>query len=55
MSEGTLIWIILYGISTLAFFSVAAGITVYGIQDLRSLLSKANKRIAEGKNDNRKG
>jgi hypothetical protein len=51
MSEGSLIWIILYGISTLTFFSVAAGITVYGIQDLRSLLSKANKRVVEVKND----
>lgn len=43
---------VLYAISTLTFFSVALVITIYGIQDLRSLLSKANKRNDGGKNDN---
>ncbi len=35
---------ILYGVSTFAFFLVALAITVFGVQDLRSLLSKAGKR-----------
>jgi hypothetical protein len=55
MSEASIVWIIMYGISTLAFFAVAAGITFYGIQDLRSLLSKANKKVVERKNEKREG
>lgn len=51
MSPGSLFWMILYGISTLTFFAVALMITIYGIQDLRSLLSKANKKSNGRKND----
>lgn len=51
MSTGSVVWIVLYGIATLMFFAVAAGITVFGIQDLRSLLSRSEKKNREGKND----
>lgn len=51
MSAGSLFWLILYGVATLTFFSVASVITFFGIQDLRSLLSKANRGDLKKKND----
>ena len=44
MSATDLFWLILYGISTFLFFAVAAAITFYGIQDMRDLLSKSNRK-----------
>lgn len=51
MSATSVFWLVLYGIATLTFFSVASVITFYGIKDLRSLLSKANRRDIEKKDD----
>lgn len=47
----SIIWTVLYGIATLTFFSVAAVIMVVGIQDLRSLLSKSNRKDRGGRDD----
>ena len=49
MSATSLFWLILYGIATLTFFSVASAITFFGIRDLRTLLSKANRKDVEKK------
>jgi hypothetical protein len=49
MSAINIFWLTLYGISTLLFFSVASFITYFGIQDMKDLLSKSNKRDNKGK------
>ncbi len=45
---------VMYGVATLTFFSVAAVITVVGIQDLKSLLSRANRKGSRRENDTKK-
>lgn len=43
MNTTALLWIILYGISALLFFGVAAVIAVVGFKDLKDLLSKSEE------------
>ncbi len=44
MNSATVIWIVLFGISALLFFGVAAVIAVVGFKDLRDLLSKSEEK-----------
>ena len=44
MTLGTSIWLVIFSISALVFFVIAAFITVYGAKDLRNLLRESNKR-----------
>ncbi len=43
MSTPTLVWIVIYAVATLLFFSTAAVITVIGVKDLRDLLGRSDK------------
>ncbi|HEY9166556.1 MAG TPA: hypothetical protein VIS48_10385 [Candidatus Kryptonia bacterium] len=39
-----LFWLILFCISTVVLFSIAGIITVFGIKDMKSLLSRSDKK-----------
>lgn len=43
MSNGTLFWLIVFAISALTFFAVAAVVTIKGASDLRDLLRPGAK------------
>lgn len=43
MTTGTLIWLLVYAVAAVLFFSVACVITVIGIRDLKDLLSRSAK------------
>lgn len=55
MSTAALIWLTIYGVATLMFFSVASVITFYGLKDLKDLLNlsrrKANKNKSSSSSD----
>ncbi|MBI5471895.1 MAG: hypothetical protein HY961_06075 [Ignavibacteriae bacterium] len=44
MTLGTTIWIVIFAVSALVFFGIAAIISVYGTKDLRNLLRESKKR-----------
>jgi hypothetical protein len=44
MTDGALVWIILFAISALLFFGTAVVITVIGIRDLRDLLQRSETK-----------
>ncbi|HKO98022.1 MAG TPA: hypothetical protein VJU86_13575 [Pyrinomonadaceae bacterium] len=47
MNNGTLFWIIIFAISALTFFVVAAVVAVKGVSDLRHLLRPPGKESAD--------
>jgi len=48
MTSGTLLWLVIFGVSVLLFFGVAVIIAIHGVGDLRRLL-----RGEGGKDDTR--
>jgi|GEM_PF-1450207 hypothetical protein len=44
MTTWALVWLLIYGLATLVFFSVAFVITFYGFRDLRDLLNKSHRK-----------
>lgn len=48
MSSGVLIWVILFGIFAIIFFSIAAIVSVKGIADIKELM---NDPELSGEND----
>ncbi len=44
MTLGATIWLVIFSISALVFFGIAAIISVYGMKDLRSLLRESQKK-----------
>lgn len=41
MHSGIVVWLIIFAVSTIVFFGVAAVVTVRGLSDLRALLDSA--------------
>lgn len=48
-------WLVLYTVATLTFFAVASAITFFGIKDLRTLLTKTNRKDIEKKDNGSSG
>jgi hypothetical protein len=44
MSNGTLLWLIIFAIAAATFFIVAAIVTIKGLSDLRDLLRPPDER-----------
>jgi hypothetical protein len=44
MNTGTLVWLIIFAISAVAFFIVAGIVTIKGLGDLRDLLCAPDER-----------
>ncbi|MEW6509886.1 MAG: hypothetical protein AB1428_02885 [Bacteroidota bacterium] len=40
MSGGVIVWLVLFGVSTLLFFGIAAVVAVRGLGELRDLLRR---------------
>ena len=40
MTDGAMIWFIVYGVATLTFFGIAAVVAIRGIGELRDLLKR---------------
>gem|GEM_PF-1662211 len=44
MNSASLFWIMIYLVSAGLFFGIAVAITIFGLSDLRSLLSKSKRK-----------
>jgi hypothetical protein len=44
MTTGAIFWLIVFGISVILFFGIAAAITIFGFKDLKDLLTKSEKK-----------
>jgi hypothetical protein len=47
MSTLAIAWLVLFGVASLLFFSLAALITVFGVRDLRDLLGGGTRQAGE--------
>jgi len=44
MTDATWFWLLLYAVAAFLFFGTAVVITIIGLQDLRDLLSKSERK-----------